>query len=352
MSAFLDGYLNYIVSLSDATDEDLHNLVSERDKFTRIGEVEYESAVDSVFGAILDDARQLEKEQIEKECVKLAEDATAVAAIWTFGLSMAAFAELAETELALNAAIKMKENNLYTKLSNADMDMASKIGQNMHDYIDLYTGKNKTFFQTQGARGTTVQDARAYVYSFFDYVATNGGLGLVNIRKYIGVARLTLDDPHLIDIRDALDQLQLSDKSPEDIKTAINKIQDSKLNVLYLGFARAFTLAIFKNKMNLSHNEIQTAIKASDITPEEVDSNVLENMDAIGKVMAGMTIALSIVDSFLNIYNIVEIVDRYKKQVSVLTDAQNMYKDYYKHLTDASKQYITSQRRAFLSTVR
>ena len=53
-------------------------------------------------------AKQLEEEQISEESVKLAEDAAAVAAIWSFGLSMAAFAALAVTDAALKAAIKEK----------------------------------------------------------------------------------------------------------------------------------------------------------------------------------------------------------------------------------------------------
>jgi len=343
MSAFLDGYLNYIVSLANSTDDMLAELVDERNTFIQIDDVKYDDAVDGVIDNLVGMAQTLEGQEIAQESVKLAEDAAAVAAIWSFGLSMAAFVPLAATDVALGVLIKKAENDLNVALSNADKDIAAKIGGTVGHFIELFTGKSKTFFQTQGAIGTTIQDARAYVYNFFDYVSRNGGLGVANVRKYVGVARLTKDDPHLADVRDALDKLQMSDKTKDDVASCVKAIQSSKIDVTYLSFIRNFSYGIFTYKMGVSSAEIKAVVGASDIPLEEAESSVFENMDALGKVMAGVTIAISIVDAFLNVYNIVETVKRYKQTKSMLEDARKQYKDFYGHLIAGAQQYQDQQ---------
>ena len=62
-------------------------------------------------------------------------------------------------------------------------------------------------------------------------------------------------------------------------------------------------------------------------------------MDAVGKFTGGLTIMMSVVDTALNIHNIVETVKRYETNASFLKDARGQYKDYFKNLHDASQQY-------------
>ncbi len=55
--------------------------------------------------------------------------------------------------------------------------------------------------------------------------------------------------------------------------------------------------------------------------------------------MGAITIIVSVVDAFLNVYNIVETVKRYNESIKIFNDARGKYKDYFKNLYDASVKY-------------
>jgi hypothetical protein len=121
-------YLNYIGGLDQLTDERLNDIINERTKFVGIGKIDYADAVNEIFDAIDEQAKKLEEEEIADESVKLAEDAAAVAAFWSFGFSMVAYAGLAATSVALETNIKAKEKDLRKLQGSADDDIAGKIG--------------------------------------------------------------------------------------------------------------------------------------------------------------------------------------------------------------------------------
>uniref|UniRef100_A0A1X7V491 Uncharacterized protein n=1 Tax=Amphimedon queenslandica TaxID=400682 RepID=A0A1X7V491_AMPQE len=343
MSTDLITYLNFIAGLENATDSQLQDVIDERAQFILLGKSDMmtsiDSSIDSVFDKIDTLAKQLEEEEIAEESVKLAEDAAAVAAIWSFGLSMAAFAALAATDAALKAEIKAKEDDLNDHLSSADQDIADKVGGSCSQYITL-TKKNNDFIKALSPAGLTPQTARSYLYNYMDYISRNGGVGLDNFKKYIEVARLTKDDANINSIYDILDEFSLSDdQGEEQIQKALQNIAATGINTEYLQFARAFTYGIWIYKMKISSKAINTAAEDAGIPPEEVEGSVLENMDIMGKAMATFTIVMSVVDAALNVYNIVKTVERYEANVKVFADARGQYKEFYQNLYDASVQY-------------
>ena len=343
MSTDLITYLNFIAGLENATDSQLEDIIDERAQFILLGKSDMmtsiNSSIDSVFDNIDSLAKQLEEEQIAEESVKLAEDAAAVAAVWSFGLSMAAFAALTAADIALQAEIKEKEDDLNTALSNADQDIADKVGGSCSQYITL-TKKNNDFIKASSPAGLTPQTARSYLYNYMDYISRNGGVGLDNFKKYIEVARLTKDDANINSIYDILDEFSLSDdKGEEQIQKALKDMGETGINTEYLQFARGFTYGIWMYKMRVSSKAINSAAEEAGIPPEEVEGSVLENMDVMGKAMAAFTIVMSVVDAALNVYNIVETVKRYEANVKVFADARGQYKEFYQSLYDASVQY-------------
>ena len=344
MSTDLITYLNFIAGLENATDDQITDIITERTKFMGLGKSDMmtrsESAINGVFDKIDSLAKQLEEEEIAQESVKLAEDAAAVAAIWTFGLSMAAFAALAITDAALGAAIKAKENDLYNHLSSADKDIADKMGGVVSEYVDLFT-KNNNYIKASSPTGLTSQTARSYLYNFMDYLSlhADGGVTVENFKKYIEVARVTKDDANIEKIYDILDGFTLSNKGPEDIKNALTKINSSGFNTTSLEMIRGFTYAIWVYKLRVSSKDLSAAAKEAGIPPEEAEVSVFENMDTLGKAMAAITIIVSVIDAILNVYNIVETVKRYKENIKIFNDARGQYKDYYKNVYDASVKY-------------
>lgn len=350
MSADMMTYLNYLVNLESATDDQLNDLINERAQFILLGKSDMmtscDAAVDKVFDVLVSVSKKLEEEQIAQESVKLAEDAAAVAAIWSFGLSMAAFAALAITDAALGASIKSAEKDLNEKMARADTDISSQMGGACNAYITLY--KANTAFIKVNDTGITAQTARSYVYNFMDHISKHGGLGLDNFKKYLHVARVTKDDPNINKIYDALDEFTLSgDHGENGIKKALKEIGSSGLNEATdaLPMIRGFTFAIWGFKMKVSAAKIKAAageLGAKEVPPDEVETSAFENMDAVGKVMAGITIALSVADAALQVYAIVETVERYNKTTSMLKDSRGSYKAFYKNLHDASASYTAS----------
>ena len=343
MSTDLITYLNFIAGLENATDSQLQDIIDERAQFILLGNSDMmtsiDSSIDSVFDNIDSLAKQLEEEQIAEESVKLAEDAAAVAAVWSFGLSMAAFAALTVVDIALQLEIKEKEGDLNTALSNADQDIADKVGGSCSQYITL-TKKNNDFISANSPAGLTPQTARSYLYNYMDYISRNGGVSLDNFKKYIEVARLTKDDANINSIYDILDEFSLSnDKGGEQIQKALKDMGETGINTEYLQFARGFTYGVWIYKMRVSSKAINSAAEEAGIPPEEVEGSVLENMDVMGKAMAAFTIVMSVVDAALNVYNIVETVKRYEANVKVFADARGQYKEFYQSLYDASVEY-------------
>ena len=335
-------YLNFIAGLENATDAQLQDIIDERAEFIKLGQTDMmpkcDAAIDSVFDKIDTLAKQLEEEEIAEESVELAEDAAAVGAIWSFGMSMAAFAALAITDMALKAEIKKKENDLNNHLKSADQDIADKMGGCCAKYIDL-TKKNNDFIKASSPKGLTPQTARSYLYNYMDYISRNGGVGLANFKRYIEVARLTLDSAHISRIYGILDEFTLSDHGEKEIEKALKNMKATGINTEYLQFARGFTFSIWIYKMKVSTTAIRSAAAEAGVPAEDAALDVLKNMDIMGKAMATFTILMSIVDAFLNVYNIVKTVERYKKNVKLFNKAREQYKEFYQNLYNASVKY-------------
>ena len=346
MSTDLISYLNYIAGLENATDKQLQDVIDERAQFIMLGKsdmmTKIDTSIDSVFDKIDDLAKQLEVGEIADESIQLAEDAAAVAALWSFGLGMAAFATLAATDMALKAEIKSKEEDLNKHLASADKDIADGVGGPCAKYTALVK-INNNFIKASSPKGLTPQTARSYLYNFMDYLSRNGGMALTNFRKYIEVARLTKDDANISKIYDILDKFTLSGDHGEDkIKEALKKMKDTGISTEKLQMARGCTIAIWIYKMNVSAKKISKAAAdpEAEVPPEEAEVSVLKNMDTMGKAMATFTIVISLVDAALNIYNIVKTVERYNESVKTYAQARKQYKAFYKGLHDASVKYI------------
>uniref|UniRef100_A0A7S0AVA6 Uncharacterized protein n=1 Tax=Minutocellus polymorphus TaxID=265543 RepID=A0A7S0AVA6_9STRA len=342
MSTDMITYLNYIASLENATDDEINDIINERAKFIQMGEDSAGSencfnAIATVFNNIHSLNKKLEEETISDESVKLAEDAAAVGALFSFGLGMAAFAALAATDVALGAAIKAAEKDLYNALESADDDIANKMSGCCAKYVQLYKSNN-AYIKAASPKGMTPQTARSYLYNFMDYISSHGGVGLANFRKYVEVARITKNDPNIEKIYDILDEFTLSgDHGSEAIKKALDNMTNVPLDPAYLSMVRVFSCAIWAQRMKVSSDAIKKAAEESFWPEEEV--GVLENMDAIGKFAATITIVVSIADAVLQVYNIVNTVERYNAQEKLFSDSESKYKTYYTNLYKAAKAY-------------
>uniref|UniRef100_A0A1X7V326 Uncharacterized protein n=1 Tax=Amphimedon queenslandica TaxID=400682 RepID=A0A1X7V326_AMPQE len=339
MSEDLIAYLNCIAGLKYATDQQLECLINEWAQFTFLFKSDMitgiMSSIDSVFDKIDYLAKQLEEEEIAEESIIIEEDAAAAAAIRSFGLSMGNFAgPLKEAATVMQAKIKKKEDDLYHHLASADKDIADKVGGPCAQFIILTKINNDN-----GMKDSSLT-VRNYLYNFMDYISRHGGVGLANVKKYTEVARLALNDANVSKICSIIDDFSLSgDHGEKKMKEALQNMAAIGMNTEYLQFARGFAYRIWIYKMKISAKVINTAAKNTGIPPKEIEVNVLENTDVIGKVMDAFTIMTSIVDAYLNVYKIVKTVERYKANVKVFADARKQYKEFYLSLYNASFEY-------------
>ena len=349
MSTDLTAFLNYIASLNTASDQQIQDVIDERKQFILLGKspdmmTKINASIDSVFDKIDDLASKLLTGEIADESIQLAEDAAAVAAIWSFGLSMAAFAVLASIDAALQAAIKAKEESLHQHLANADQDIANSVGGACAKYISLVKSNNN-FIKASSPKGLTPLTARSYLYYFIEYISRNGGTSVANFKTCIELVRHAKDAAEIDKIYDILDKFTVSDDHGEEkIKEAFKEMKDTGINTQYLHLARSFTVMIWMYKMHVSAKEISKAAAApeTEVPPEEAEVSVLENIDSLGQAMFVYTIIISIVDAFLTVYNIVKTMERYFKSKEIYAEARKQYKAFYKGLHDASVKYNTN----------
>ena len=345
MSAEAKAYLYYILSLKSASDQQLQDFIDEREQFILLGSSEVmtktNNAVDTVFDKIDQLAKQLEEEQIADQSVQLAEDAAAVAAIFSFGFGMAAMAALTVTDLALQAAISDKEDDLYNHLNSADQDIGDAVGDPCAKYTTLVKSNNN-YVKASAPTGVTPQLARSFVYNFIEYISSNGGATVDNFRKYIEVADMTESDPNIDKTYAVLDEFALSDdKGADAIADAYTNLQLPLNDTKALHLIRGVFTTICVG-MKIAAWKIRKGAAKAGIPPEEYSPQTLEALNLMSKAVGVFSIMISVADAFLNVYNIINTVERYEKNVEVFAKARQDYKDFYQQLYDASVEYNTN----------
>ena len=297
----LDAYLDFIVSLEDVSDQQLQDFIDEREQFILLGSsdvmTKINTSIDTVFNKIDELAKQLKDEEIADESIQLAEDAAAVAAIWSFGLSMAASIALQIVDVALQAAIKSKEDDLYNHLNSADKDIADGVGDPCAKYISLVKSNNSYIVSL--ATGLASQKARSFLYNFMDYIASNvqGGVMLDNFKKYIEVAKRTKNDPNIDRINDILDKFALSgDHGEDEIKEALTGMQEALNDTSILHWIRGVFITICFG-MKIGTAKITRAAKKAGVPPEEYSPQNFKAFDVMGKAMIAFSIMVSVADA-------------------------------------------------------
>ncbi|CAM1510733.1 Fc.00g082460.m01.CDS01 [Cosmosporella sp. VM-42] len=93
-------------------------------------------------------------------------------------------------------------------------------------------------------------------------------------------------------------------------------------------------------KLNIANNTIEENAKAAGFEVAEVESSAFGMLDAVGKFVTVVAVAMSVVDVVLQIIDIVDLL----KQTTQLLDQLNgsirdNYKTYFNSIKDAAKKY-------------
>lgn len=343
-------YLNYIITWDGESDDHITSLITEQETFISLGAFDAEAAVNSEFDDLISEATTVRDLTIAQDALQMAADAAAVASIWTFGFGMAAFFVLEAAAWADGKVISSKSADLNKKLGTIDDDISAKISPQVKSYIAQYKANND-LIASKITAGLDNKQCRSFLMQFMGQVQRNSPdrktLDIAGFKKWTESARKLYNAPEIQKVYDALDELNFSAKTTADTQKCLSVIQNLGLPVDLMRFAQAIALVIMVKKLNVAETQIREA--AENLDPdstrdtweiEETEPSAFKMMDAWGKFAAGIVIVVSVVDIFLNIYEIVDVVEQSKAMCDKLSGPiKQSYKDFFDSIQEASKTY-------------
>tara|TARA_R110002126_G_C10490915_1_gene504540 strand:+ start:3101 stop:4345 length:1245 start_codon:yes stop_codon:yes gene_type:complete len=333
-------YLNYMSTWDTESDENINKLITEQRLFISLDNFDANKAIDDVFDVLIKSANEVKKETIAADSIQIAADAAAIASIWSFGLGMAVFASLEASEVIMKKDISSKSKALSDKLSTVDTDISSKIDGRVHQYVTQYKANNE-MIALKATAGLNVTACRASIMQLMATVQKKSHkLDAETFRKYAASARLFLKSKEIEDVYDALDNLNFSEKTDEDINKVMAVLKNLKCTPEQLHMIQDFSLGIMFYKLNISTNRIKAQADAAGLPVEEVEGTAFEAMDAVGKFAASIVVIMSVVDMVFSVLNIVDVVKQCDKMCDELrTRIKESYKSYFEGIKEASQKY-------------
>lgn len=332
-------YLNYIAAWETESDTNIDSLITEHSLFLNLDNFNSDSSIDAEFSELTGIARKVRDLTIAADATQIAADAAAVASIWSFGLGMVAFAALEAAEVIERKEISSKSNELSKKLKTIDTDISARINVNVSNYIHTYK-KNNNLIVSKAPKGLNPQSCRGDLLQFMAQVQRKTSLTAENFRKYAGSARLLFDSKEINKVYDALDELNLGNKADTDVKKFMNVLVGLDFPRTQLSLVHSACILIMGHKIKIANAVIKAEAEAAGIEIAEVETSVFEAMDAVGKFTAGIVIIMSVVDIFLNVYDISDVVKQCNKLCDELDGTiKTSYKEYFNGIKISAKKY-------------
>jgi hypothetical protein len=343
MSTDLMTYLNYMSTWDSETDDNINKVIKEHQLFTSLGNFSSDAAIDAEFDQLTGLATAVRDNTIAADAIQIAADAAAVAAIWSFGLGMVAFAALEATEAIERKVISNKSKELNEKLKTVDTDISARISPGVNDYITQYKANNN-LIASKAPSGLDTTKCRSILMQFMAKVERkHQTLDTDTFKKYAESARILFKSDEIQAVYDALDDLNLSDKSDADVKKFLSFLKGLELKgweSTALTIVRSVSIIIMAYKLNIANSTIKECAKAAELEVSEVESSAFGMMDAVGKFVAVVAIAMAVVDTVLDIIDIVDVVEQTKEMCTKLDGSiKQSYKDYFDGIKTASKKY-------------
>jgi hypothetical protein len=339
-STDLIAYLAYMQTWESESDGNIDPIISEHNQFINLGDFDADTAVDSEFDTINSLACEVRDLTIAADSTQIAADAAAVAALWSFGLGMAAFAALEAAELIEQKVISSKSTDLNNKLTTADTDIAAQISDTVKNYIAIYKSNNN-FIASQAISGMNTRTCRSILLQFMAEVQRRTTLTADSFRQYAQSARIVYNSNEINAVYDALDTLNFSQKTDADVAQFMNVLKGLAFpGEQEIALVRGFCVAIMFNRMGIAKDTIAEQAKEAGIPIEEVDATVFGTMSAVGKAVTVIAIIMSVVDVVFQVLDIVDVVEQCKKMCDTLNGTvRTSYKSYFDGIKTASAEY-------------
>lgn len=339
-STDLISYLLYMSTWDGESDNNIDPLISEHNQFVNIGDFDSDTVVNGEFETLTGLAMEVRNLTIAADATQIAADAAAIASIWSFGLGMAAFAALEAAEYIEQKVISSKSTALNNKLTTADTDISVAIGDQVKNYVAIYKANNN-MIASKAPTGLDTRTCRSLLLQFMAQVERKTTLTADNFRKYAESARLVYNSSEIQQVYDALDTLNLSNRTDADVKQFMEALAGFTFpGKEAISLVRNFCIAIMFYKLKIATDTIREQAEAAEIPLEEVNATVFETLDAAGKFVAVLTIIMSVVDVIFDILDIVDVVEQCDKMCDELNGTiKQSYLDYFNGIKIASAAY-------------
>jgi hypothetical protein len=172
-------------------------------------------------------------------------------------------------------------------------------------------------------------------------VERNTTLTAANFRTWAGSARRVYNSTEINAVYDALDTLNLSQKTDADVAKFMNTLAGFQFGgKTEISLVRNFCIAILFYKLKIATQTIREQAEAAEIPVEEVDATVFETLDAAGKFVAVVVVIMSVVNVVFQILDIVDVVEQCQKMCDELNGSiKQSYLDYFNGIKTASAAY-------------
>jgi hypothetical protein len=332
-------YLNYISTWETESDENIDALISEHNLFLKLDDFDSDSAVNKEFTTLLESARDVRDRTIATNSTQIAADAAAIASIWTFGLGMAAFAALEAAEIIEQKVTSSKSKKLSKKLETIDVDISSKINNNVESYIDKYK-QNNNLIVSQAPKGLDVRTCRSLLLQFIAEVQKATILDASNFRKYAESARILYNSSEVQGVYDALDTLNLSNKTDADVKKFMDVLSGLKYPTTELSIISNACILIASQKLKIANSTLIRQAEIAGLPLERVEAEAFEAIGAVSKFATAVVFVMSVVDIYFNILSIIDVVKQCKEMCNKLDGPiKESYRSYFNGIRTSAQQY-------------
>lgn len=333
-------YLNYMSTWESESDENIDRIISEQALFVNLGEFDSDAAVNAEFTTLYDLSCEVRDLTVAADATQIAADGAAVAAIWSFGLGMAAFAALQAAEIIQQKVISSKSTELNNKLTSADADISAQINPQVSDYVAKYK-QNNDLIVSKAPVGLDTRTCRGLLLQFLAEVQRNATLDVGTFRQYAESARRLYNSDEINAVYDALDTLNLSKKTDADVKKFMDFLAGFDFpGKIEMSIVQNACIAIMFYKLKIANATIKEQAEAAGLPVEEVDATAFGAMDAVGKFITVVAVVMSVADAVFEILDIENVVTQCEKMCDQLNGPiKQSYLDYFNGIKTSARAY-------------
>ncbi len=364
MSTDLDTYLNYMKNWDDPSkemDQKIADVIAEHKLFLNLDKFDYDTAINSEFNTVIDLAKKLRDEEITLHVEMIAADAAAIASIESMGMGMLAFLAASGAAYFENKKIAATSKALHEEMEHLDTNIAKKItNPDVLNYVEKYKANNSHIAAIAG-KGLSQKECRSFLFQFIGEIekhSKTSDISIEKFRKFAASARRLHNSEEIEDVYNALDDLNLSDGTPEDIDEFMRKfisfkapaiveggvqmLQGISLMILSRnGYPMAKVKASARKQLDISVEEgLMTEEEAAELLEEAISESAAKKMGSVGKFCAAVVIIVSVVDIFIQIYAIKDAIGQCNKMVDELNKTVKPgYIEFYKSIRESATEY-------------